>query len=70
MTRGHHKNTIHTQGNMAPPEPRHATTAGPGYSNTGAAQENNLKSNFIETLKEEMNKSFKEIQENTNKQVK
>lgn len=55
---------------MAPPEPRHATTAGPGYSNTGAAQENNLKSNFIETLKEEMNKSFKEIQENTNKQVK
>lgn len=71
MTRGQHKNTINTQGNMAPPEPRYHTTVAPGYSNTGEAQENNLKSNLmktIEALKEEINKSFKEIQEN--KQVK
>ena len=46
---------------MTPP-----TTASPGYPN-------DLKSNLlkmIETFKEEMNKSLKEIQENTIKQVK
>jgi hypothetical protein len=44
----------------------------PGYPNTTEAQENGLKSNRIrmaEAFKEEMNKSLKEIQENTVKQV-
>ena len=56
---------------MGLPEPSHPTTASPGYSNTGEARENNLKTNFMEmreVFKEEMNKSLKAIQENINKQ--
>jgi hypothetical protein len=42
----------------------------PGYPNTTETQENDLKPNFInmiETFKEEMNKSLKEMQKNTNR---
>ena len=55
---------------MPPPEPSYPTTASPGYSNTAEAQENDLKLNFLkarEALKEEMNKSFKEIKEKKQK---
>ena len=53
---------------MAPSELSYPTTASPEYCNTNKTQENDLKSNFIkmnEAFKEEMNKSLKEIQENT-----
>lgn len=55
---------------MAPPKSSYPTTASPGYSNIDEAQENDLKSNLmkmIESLEVEINKSFREIQENTNK---
>jgi hypothetical protein len=55
---------------MPPPEPSYPTTASPGYSSTAEAQENDLKLNFLkarEALKEEMNKSFKEIKEKKQK---
>lgn len=53
-------------------EPSSPTTARPEHSNTTEAQEENLKTNFMEmteVFKEEINKSLKEIQENTNKQL-
>lgn len=58
---------------MAPSEHSYLTTATPGYPNTTQAQENDLKSNLImiiDTFKEEINKSFKEIQQSTIMQVK
>ena len=73
MPKGQHKNTRKkSQGNMAPSEPRYASTAKPGYPNKTKAQEEDLKSNLImmiEVFKEKMNKSLKEIQENQIKQV-
>ena len=49
------------------------TTVSPGYPfNTTETQDNYLKSNLtemIEAFKEELNKSLKEIQENTIKQI-
>ena len=57
------------QSTMPPPEPSYPMAAISEYSNTAGAQENNLKTNFVvEVLKEKMNTSHKEIQENTNKQ--
>lgn len=53
---------------MTPSDLRYSTTARPGYSNTAKAQENDLKSNLMRTkeaFKEKMNKSLKDIQENT-----
>ena len=70
MTRGQLKNINNIQGNIAQPESSCRTTASPGYSNTAEAQENDLKLNFLkarEALKEEMNKSFKEIKEKKQK---
>ena len=58
---------------MSSPDPSYPTIASPKYSNTTEAQENDLETNLmkmIEVLKEEMNKPFKEIQENPNKQLK
>jgi hypothetical protein len=55
---------------MALPEPNYSTTEITEYSNMVEAQENNLNYNFmkiIESLKEEMNKSLKEIQKNANR---
>jgi hypothetical protein len=54
-------------------EPSYPTTAGSEYSNIAEAQEKDPKTAFmsmIEVFKEEMNKSLKEIQENTIKQYK
>lgn len=57
---------------MSPVEPSNPTTTGPGYSKIAKAQEKkNPKRAFmymIELLKEEINKSVKEVYENTNKQ--
>ena len=73
MFKGPQKNTINkSQGNIKPSKHSYPTTASPGYPNKTKAQVNDLKSNhikMIETFKEEMNKSLKEIQENTIKQV-
>ena len=73
MTIGQCKNTVNiSQGNMVPPEPSYPATGSPRHSNTVDTQENDFKlslTKMIETLKEEMNKSFKEIQE-MNKTVK
>lgn len=69
--RDQHTNTVNKcQGSTAPTEPRQPTAANPGYSNTAEA-EKELTSNLTkttETVKEEINKSLKEIQENTNQQ--
>jgi hypothetical protein len=71
MAKGQHKNTINkSQGSKAPTEPSYPITASPGYFNTTEAQENDLKSNLvkmIESFEDEMNKSLKEIKENTNR---
>ena len=53
---------------MAPPEPSGPTTGRPEHPNPEEAEENNLKYNFmkmIETLKEEMKNSLKEMEEKT-----
>ncbi|ERE69698.1 hypothetical protein H671_6g16992 [Cricetulus griseus] len=50
--------------NMAPPESRDSTPA--RHPNTEAAEESNLKNNFmqmIENLREEIRKSFREMEE-------
>ena len=54
-------------------EPSSPTTASPEYNNIPENQEADLKSHLIkiiESFKEEINNSLKEIQENTGKQVK
>lgn len=51
---------------MSPLEPSYTTTAGPEYSNTAEAQENDITTNarkMVEVLTEEMNKSVKEAPE-------
>jgi hypothetical protein len=53
-------------------EPSSPTTAGPEYTNTSENQESVLKSylmEIIESFKEDINNSLKEIQKNTGKQV-
>lgn len=58
---------------MIPPLLSYPTTTSPGYLNTTETKGNVLKSDLIkmiEVFKEEMNKSLKELQENTIKQVK
>lgn len=64
-----------SQGNVTPSEQNYSTSANSRceYHNTIDAQENYLKYNIIkmvDTLKEEMNKSIKETEENKIKQVK
>jgi len=69
MAKSSRKNTMNKNlGNMTPSEHKYPTIANPGYPNTTKEQGNDLKSNLvkmIEAFKEEMYKSFKEIQENT-----
>lgn len=58
---------------MAPPEHNYPSTANARYPKETEAQEEDLKSNLIniiEVFKEDMDKSLKEIQENTFKHVK
>ena len=57
---------------MAPPKSSYPATTNPGYLNEIEAQEEDLTSNFIkiiESFKEVMKISLKEIQENTFKQI-
>ena len=66
-------NTNRDQGNMAPSEQTSPTTASPGYSNKQEKQDLDLKSYLmllIEDFKKDINNSLKELEENTNKQVK
>lgn len=53
-------------------EPSSAITASPEYTNTPETQESDLNSylmKIIESIKEDINNSLKEIQESTGKQV-
>lgn len=66
MPKSQHKNTINSsQGNMSSPELSYPTTENPEYSKITEAHEKDLKTNLmemIEFLKEEVNRSFKEIE--------
>ena len=60
---------------MASSEPNSPTIASPGYPNTPEKQDSGLKSLLlmmivmIEDIKKDINNSFKEILENTGKQI-
>ena len=74
MARGKHK-TINnrSQYTLASSEPSSSTTASPRYPNTSENHDADLKfylMKIIESFKEDINNSLKEIQENTGKQVK
>ncbi|ERE67187.1 GTPase IMAP family member 3-like protein [Cricetulus griseus] len=73
MGRRQYKNTSNNRKtNMMPPESRDSTPVRPKHTNTDGAEENNLKNNFmqiIETLREEMRKSFREMEEKTNQKM-
>ena len=70
--RGKHKNISNrNQCHLASSEPISPTTASPGYPNIPEKQDSNLKAHLmkmIEDLKEDINNSLKEIQEDTGKQ--
>jgi hypothetical protein len=58
---------------LSPSEPSIATIASPGYTHTSEKQDSDLKSyliKIIQNIKEDINNSPKEIQENTGKPVK
>jgi hypothetical protein len=55
---------------MTSSEPSSSTTANPGFSNTPEKQDLDLNSHLmmlIENFKKDINKSLKEVQENTGK---
>jgi hypothetical protein len=74
MVKGKHKTISNRSQNIwVSPEPSSPNTASPEYTNTPENQESVLKSyliNIIESFMEDINNSLKEIQENTDKQVK
>jgi hypothetical protein len=70
MARGNHKNINNRkQCHLATSEPSSPTTTSTGYPNTPGKLHTDLKLNLkrIEYLKEDINNSLKEIQENTNR---
>jgi hypothetical protein len=73
MVKGKHKDlTSRNQDHSASSEPSMPTTATPGYSNTPKKQESDVKSYLIMLVKDckkGINKSLKETQYNTAKQV-
>ena len=73
MARGKHKDLSNrNQGYLASTEPSAPNIASPGYLIIPEKQDSNLKSYLmimVEDLNKDINKSFKEIQENTGKQV-
>jgi DNA anti-recombination protein RmuC len=73
MNKGQCKNTINkSQGNITPSDHSYTTSASSGYPNTTKAYKNDLNSNLTkiaQAFTEEMNKSLKEIQENTFKEI-
>lgn len=66
------RNTINSsQDNLSPLEPSNPITVGPKKCNTAKAQDENFKIVIYEyDLKENMNKSIKEIDESTNSGMK
>ena len=74
MAKGKHQTISNrSQNTWTSSEPSSPTTASPEYTNTPENQESVLKSylmKIIESFKEDINNSLKEIQENTGKQVK
>ena len=73
MVKGKHKNlTNRNQEHWASSEPSTPTTVSPGYRNIPEKQEADLKSYLmmvVEDLKNGINNSLKEIQENSAKEV-
>jgi hypothetical protein len=73
MMKGKHKNlTNRNQDHSASSEPGTTTTAIPGYPSTPKKQDSDLKAYLmmlVDDFKKGINKSLKEIQENTAKQV-
>ena len=73
VAKGKRKNlTNRNQDYLASSVPSTPTTASPGYPNTLEKQDVDLKSHLmmlIEDFKKDINKSLKELQENTGKQV-
>jgi septal ring factor EnvC (AmiA/AmiB activator) len=73
MARGKHKNrSKRNNGCLASSDPNSNTIPSPGYTITLEKQGSDLKSHImmmLEDLKNDMNKSLKEIQENTGKKV-
>jgi hypothetical protein len=76
MARGKGKNIGNrNQGYMASSEPSSSTTAIPGYPNTPKKQDSDLKSHLMMMMMmianfKDINNSFKELQENTYREVK
>jgi hypothetical protein len=74
MAKGKHKTISNrNQNTWASPESSSFTTASPEYTKTPENQKSALKSylmKIIDSFKEDVNNSLKEIQENTSKQVK
>jgi hypothetical protein len=74
MVKGKHKSiSKKSQNTWASSEPSSPTRASPEHTNTPENQESVLKSylmKIIESFKEDINNSLKEIQENTGKQMK
>ena len=73
MAGGKQKNISNRiKGNLASSEPSSPTIASPGYTITLEKQDSDLKSHLmlmIQDFKKDINKSLKEIQENTGKHV-
>jgi hypothetical protein len=70
MARDKDKNiSKRNQGYLASSGPSSPTTVSTEYPNTPEKQDSDLKSHLIEEFNEDINNSFKEIQENTGKQV-
>ncbi|MGE9804195.1 hypothetical protein ACQP3L_26655 [Escherichia coli] len=74
MGRQQYENTSNNRKiNMTPPEPRDSTTpARHEHPNTEETNESNLKNNFmqmIENLREEIRKSFREMEETMNQKM-
>ena len=73
MVKGKLKNlTNSNQDYLASSEPSTPTTASPGYPTTPEKQDSDLKSYLmmlVEDFKKDINNFFKEIQENTARQV-
>jgi hypothetical protein len=71
--KGKHKNHINRkQDYLVSSEPSTPTTVSPGYPNIPEKQDSDLKSYLmmlVEDIKNDINNSLKEIQENTDKQV-
>ncbi|ERE84321.1 vomeronasal 2 receptor, 52 precursor [Cricetulus griseus] len=73
MGRRHYKYTSNNRNtDMIPPESRDSMPARPEHPSKDEAEESNLKNNFMkmrETLREEIRKSYREMEEKTNQKM-